>query len=95
MANPEKQYRNETCEFRVQGMVPERWDAQTGQIAAIHYRKGECGTLVDLHFEPEQSAFIIFRPSSAETDACVTDVNTLYDDAREVPVPNLRMESMM
>ena len=89
VANPEKQYRNETCEFRVQGMVPERWDAQTGQIAAIPYRQGEYGTLIDLHLEPEQSAFIIFRPSSAETDACVTDVNTLYDDAREVPVPNL------
>ena len=56
VANPEKQYRNETCEFRVQGMVPERWDAQTGQISAIPYRQGEYGTRIDLHFEPEQSA---------------------------------------
>ncbi|MBR3433632.1 MAG: hypothetical protein IKH05_08855 [Bacteroidaceae bacterium] len=91
VSNPEKQYRNETCEFRVRGMVPERWDAQTGQIAAIPYRQGEYGTVIDLHMEPEQSAFIIFRPSRAVTDACVAEVNTAYDDNREVPVPSLRI----
>lgn len=91
VANPEKQYRNETCQFRVQGMVPERWDAQTGEIAAIPFRQGEYGTQIDLHFEPEQSAFIIFRPSSNEADACVDDVSTSFDDTKEVPVPNLRI----
>ena len=91
VANPEKQHRVETCEFRVQGLVPQRWDAQTGQIATLPYRRGDYGTVISLHFEPEQSAFIIFRPSSQVGDACIADASTSLDDSSVVPVPNLKI----
>ncbi|MBO4642635.1 MAG: hypothetical protein J5661_07260 [Bacteroidaceae bacterium] len=91
VANPEKQHRVETCEFRVQGLVPQRWDAQTGQIATLPYRRGDYGTVISLHFEPEQSAFIIFRPSSQVGDACIAEASTSLDDSSVVPVSNLKI----
>lgn len=91
VANPEKRYRQETCEFRVQGLVPQRWDAQTGQITTLPYRRGEYGIVIDLYFEPEQSAFIVFRPASEVPDVCVTETSTSFDDNKEVPVPNLKI----
>lgn len=91
VSNPEKQYRNETCEFRVQGLVPQRWDAQTGQITSLPYRKSEHGTVIDLHFEPEQSAFIVFRPSSVVKGLCIEEAQSSFDDTTPVPVPNLKI----
>jgi hypothetical protein len=50
------------CAFRVKDMTPELWDPITGQIREITVWREENGrTFIPLYFEPEGSAFIVFR----------------------------------
>jgi len=65
-------YRNQTnlpdryeqveCKFRVTGKNPELWDPITGEIQNIYtYREENGYTCIPLHFNPEESKFIVFR----------------------------------
>lgn len=50
------------CQFRVEGKIPELWDALTGEIremGSFSSQKGQ--TVVPLEFEANQSYFVVFR----------------------------------
>lgn len=62
-----------TASFRVSGMQPELWDAETGsmQFAPLwHAREGR--TEVELALGSAKSVFVIFRSKSAATDKLVS-----------------------
>lgn len=52
-----------TCTFRVAGLLPEIWDAETGAVRAAPVWRGKPGglTSVDLRFGPGQALFVVFR----------------------------------
>jgi len=47
--------------FRVSGLKPEIWRADTGAIEAVSYRMQDEVTVVPLEFGPEDSFFVVFR----------------------------------
>jgi hypothetical protein len=52
--------------FRVTGMEPEIWRADTGETEAVSYRTETSETVVPLEIGPEDSFFVVFRkPTSA------------------------------
>jgi alpha-L-rhamnosidase len=53
--------------FRVTGLVPELWDADTGTRTTLPYRVENGRTVVPLRFDPDGSALIVFRQSSSPT----------------------------
>jgi len=58
-------YEQVECKFRVTGKVPELWDPMTGEITKlVAYREEGGYTIVPLHFEPEESKFIVFREAT-------------------------------
>jgi hypothetical protein len=63
VASFRKQKRTERCRFRVTGMQPEFFDAQTGTIAeAPEFRFNVDGTTtVPVELDPDGSKFIVFR----------------------------------
>ncbi|MFY9153189.1 MAG: glycosyl hydrolase, partial [Prolixibacteraceae bacterium] len=55
-------YEQVECSFRVNGMVPEVWNAITGETEEILvYREENGRTIIPLLFEPEGSKFIVFK----------------------------------
>lgn len=60
--------RVETVEarFRVNGLAPELWRADTGQSEPISYRIENGATVVPLEMKPEDSFFIVFRKPATE-----------------------------
>ena len=65
-SKPEKQ--KITCVFRVgHDMVPELWDAETGQIQhKIKYSKIDKGISIDFLLDPIGSRFVVFKKKSGE-----------------------------
>lgn len=58
-------YEQVECSFRVNGKIPEVWNAITGEIEeGLVYREENGRTIIPLFFEPEGSKFIIFRNAS-------------------------------
>ena len=49
--------------FRVQGMVPELWHADTGERVPVSYRTEGGRVIVPLHLDPWEAVFVVFRPS--------------------------------
>ncbi len=47
--------------FRVQGKVPELWDADTGTVAPASYRTVGGRTTVSLKLQPYDAVFVVFR----------------------------------
>jgi hypothetical protein len=65
IANRSQRWENVDCRFRVFGKVPERWDAETGEIHPLPaYREEAETTIVPLRLAPAESAFIVFRQKS-------------------------------
>jgi hypothetical protein len=60
--------------FRVTGRVPELWDADTGQVMPLAYRSADGRTIVPLSFDPDGSAFVVFRKPATATAAGVPNV---------------------
>lgn len=86
VANPQRQYRSDTCRFRTTGLRPERWNAETGLIEPLVEWKEEQGcTVIPLRFHPEESYFIVFRKSSQDIDPIVS-----YNEQTEQDVVPLR-----
>lgn len=53
--------------FRVAGRVPELWDADTGESRPLAWRVEQGRTIVRLDFDPDGSAFVLFRTPAAAT----------------------------
>jgi hypothetical protein len=54
-----------TCAFRTAGKPPELWDPQTGRIAPLPaFSPGRDVTTIPIQFDPNGSAFVVFRPAS-------------------------------
>jgi hypothetical protein len=68
--------------FRVEGRVPELWDAATGKSTPVSYRIANGRTTVPLRLDPYGSVFVVFRdPAKA--------ASVELPEARETEVPNL------
>jgi hypothetical protein len=66
IATQESQTSDITCSFRVTGMKPESWDAETGKIEPITvYDEIDGCTRIPMRLEPSGSRFIVFRPGKA------------------------------
>jgi len=67
------------AEFRVQGKVPELWNAETGVTeSAPVYRETSAGVKVPLSFPPSGSVFVIFRkPAKAPHFVSATDASLI------------------
>ncbi|MBO9713877.1 glycosyl hydrolase [Sphingomonas sp.] len=49
--------------FRVTGLAPELWDADTGEVRPLAWRSEGGRTIVPLDFDPDGAAFVLFRKS--------------------------------
>lgn len=64
VANRGERLLNADCTFRVAGKTPELWDPLTGERRTLTDFSEEDGrTVVPLRFEPQQSWFVVFRPT--------------------------------
>lgn len=53
---------NIICTFRISGKQPELWDPETGLIRELpEFNEYKGRISIDLHFEPKQSWFVVFR----------------------------------
>jgi hypothetical protein len=50
--------------FRVQGMAPELWHAETGAVEPASYRTVEGRTVVPLTLQPNDAVFVVFRKAA-------------------------------
>jgi hypothetical protein len=65
-----------TPEFRVEGLLPELWEATTGYIRNLpSYEQKEHITAVPLKLEPYESVFVVFRKKTGKTPASHHDSN--------------------
>ena len=53
--------------FRVHGMIPELWRADTGQVERVSYRVAEGRTTVPLKLNPNEALFVVFRQPARQT----------------------------
>jgi len=66
VANREDRSVDVTCQFRVVGRPPELWDPMTGERRSLpQFEAGSELTSVPMHFEPQQSFFVMFRKPPA------------------------------
>jgi hypothetical protein len=65
VSQQENRPRDLACTFRVAGKRPELWDPETGAICELPDFAEKNGRItVPLHFEPQQSWFVVFRPGA-------------------------------
>ena len=84
--------------FRVEGMLPELWDAVSGKRnVAFHYHEEKGKTIVPLHFESNGSWFVVFRnkkPSSIQTTSNII-VDNVTSTATKQAVPDSSKSSIL
>jgi len=70
--------RAETVEgsFRVQGMVPELWHADTGVREPVTYRSENGRVVVTMPLERWDAVFVVFRPGSAKSRTLTVPAET-------------------
>lgn len=66
--NREDRDQSLSATFRVEGKVPELWDAATGTIEPVSYRIADGRTTIPLHLDPYGSIFVVFRKPAATTE---------------------------
>ena len=74
VANKTPEVQEAVCSFRVQGKRPELWRPETGEIVRpAVYDQVEGQMKVPMHFEPNESVFVVFRGTAAlEPDRVVS-----------------------
>ena len=91
VSNQQKDYRTEKCRFRVEGRVPEIWNAVKGtmeRVVAWNSKEGQ--TEIRLDFEPEESYFVVFRKPMKDDIQYTSIAQTLTEEQRE-PLPELEI----
>jgi hypothetical protein len=53
--------------FRITGKIPELWHAETGKKEAASYSISNGITKVDLHLEPNDAVFVVFKEKAVKT----------------------------
>lgn len=92
VSNQLNQHVRPLCTFRVQGMIPERWDTEKGTKEQLAWTSmGEGKTSLYLDLEPEQSCFVIFRPSDEKGTGIVSQEETLVGHTVQAH-PNLEIK---
>ncbi len=51
--------------FRVQGKAPELWHPETGKVEPSSYGANGERTMVPLHLDPDEAAFVVFRKAAS------------------------------
>jgi hypothetical protein len=80
------------CTFRVKGMIPELWNAETGatEVAPV-WRASEAGTTVQIPLEADGSVFVVFRYADHGVPHVVS-VDQRFPEAKEKAVKLLDVE---
>jgi hypothetical protein len=63
--------------FRVKGMQPELWRAETGSAQTASFKISDDRTTVPLHLEPWGTAFVVFRKPTSKTSHIASDPTDL------------------
>ena len=70
VANPADSAVDGMCTFRVSGKQPELWDPVTGTTRVLSgFQETDGRTSVRIHFEPQQSIFVVFENTVTTTNA--------------------------
>lgn len=90
VSNQQRNYRTESCMFRIAGKQPYCWNAETGEVAPIveWSTDGET-TVIPLKFEPEQSFFIVFEGSPQKQ---VVESQVHIDSLPVLPIDGLEIQ---
>src|SRR5207245_2040551 len=59
--------------FRVAGMQPELWRAETGTTEPVSFTIADARTTVPLHLEAWGAVFVVFRKPTSETSHAVPE----------------------
>lgn len=85
------------CEFRVKGMQPELWHADTGKIEdAVQYLDDFRGTTgVRLRLDPAESVFVVFRKpyNNRRGNRIVTSLDTQALNVPRIEIKSARYEA--
>jgi hypothetical protein len=83
--------RTVSCHFRVTGMIPELWHAETGRIEdAPVWRSTKDGVEIPLSLDSDGSVFVIFRRPNTQTDS-VAGVDADVRAVGSKPLPLLKI----
>jgi hypothetical protein len=95
VANPAAGRQELDCLFRVSDRAPEIWDPQTGSVreAQVWRQLPDGRTRVDLHFEPEQAFFVVFRARTKTKVEVVGITRNGSDITETVPLGPLEVVS--
>ena len=63
--------------FRLTGMQPELWRAETGTSQSASFKIADGRTTVPLHLEPWGTAFVVFRKPASETSRVIPDATAV------------------
>jgi hypothetical protein len=74
VANQRQRPERLKASFRVQGLRPELWHADTGSIAPASYTIRDGRTVIDLDLEAQGSVFVVFRAPATSERASVPAV---------------------
>ncbi|MEO8254331.1 MAG: glycosyl hydrolase, partial [Flavobacterium sp.] len=74
LLNMRNQMEDLEVQFRIQGKIPELWDATNGTIIPLSYEINDNGiTSVQLHLEPQQSVFVVFQKEAKKNELILTE----------------------
>ena len=61
------------CHFRVNGLRPELWNPQTGEMSPVAiYDETAAGISIPLRLEASGSIFVVFRPQAKPFDSIIS-----------------------
>lgn len=92
VVNSRKDSRELGCRFRVSGLQPELWNAETGEVsnASVWQDNGDGTTTVSISFASEGSVFVLFRNTVSSEKHIESTTQTLQKPASK-PLPNLEI----
>ncbi|WP_198931765.1 glycosyl hydrolase [Labilibacter marinus] len=92
VVNSRKESRELGCRFRVSGLQPELWNAETGEIgkATVWQDNGDGTTTVTIPFASEASVFVLFREPVSSEKHILSTTQKLQKSAAK-PLPNLEI----
>ena len=73
VANPSAVSVEAQCDFRINGLRPELWNPESGEISRLaNYEETAAGISIPLRLEASGSRFVVFRPQSKKFDSVVS-----------------------